>query len=83
MRILPYIFVKSDLLSVYTLIYDTNVFEIDFAYLIPANSSVRSPLENTMRFSLVFNLDNFTSEALFKSNRQKVNPMINQNKTPK
>ena len=60
-----------------------NVFEIDFAYLIPANSSVRSPLENTMRFSLVFNLDNFTSEALFKSNRQKVNPMIKQTNTPK
>lgn len=60
-----------------------NVFEIDFAYLIPANSSVRSPLENTMRFSLVFNLDNFTSEALFKSNRQKVNPMNKQNNTPK
>jgi len=55
-----------------------NVFGIDFAYLIPANSSVRSPLENTMRFSLVFDLDNFSSEALFKSNRQKTNPTNNQ-----
>ncbi len=58
-----------------------NVFGIDFAYLIPANSSVRSPLENTMRFSLVFDLDNFSSEALFKSNRQKNNPINNQKKT--
>ena len=47
-----------------------NVFGIDFAYLIPANSSVRSPLENTIRFSLVFDLENFNSESLFKSNRK-------------
>ena len=59
-----------------------NVFEIDFAYLIPANSSVRSPLENTMRFSLVFNLDSFNSENLFKSNRQKSEIRNNQLNTP-
>ena len=59
-----------------------NVFEIDFAYLIPANSSVRSPLENTMRFSLVFNLDSFNSENLFKSNRQKSEIRNNQSNTP-
>ncbi len=47
-----------------------NVFQIDFAYLIPANSSVRSPLENTMRFSLVFNLDQFDKEKLFQRNSQ-------------
>lgn len=29
----------------------------DFSYLIPANSSVRSPLENTLRFSLNFDLN--------------------------
>jgi hypothetical protein len=32
-----------------------SVFNLDFAYLIPANPAVRSPLENTLRFSLVFN----------------------------
>tara|TARA_Y100001978_G_scaffold202130_1_gene222288 strand:+ start:994 stop:2232 length:1239 start_codon:yes stop_codon:yes gene_type:complete len=53
-----------------------NVFGIDFAYLIPANSSVRSPLENTIRFSLVFDLENFNSESLFKSNRRA--PVIKQ-----
>ena len=47
-----------------------NVFQIDFAYLIPANSSVRSPLENTMRFTLVFNLDQFDKEKLFQRNSQ-------------
>lgn len=40
-----------------------NIFALDFAYLIPANSGVRSPLENTLRFSLLFDLDSFkTSE---------------------
>lgn len=32
-----------------------SVFTLDFAYLVPANPGVRSPLENTLRFSLVFN----------------------------
>jgi hypothetical protein len=32
-----------------------SVFNLDFAYLVPANPAVRSPLENTLRFSLVFN----------------------------
>ena len=31
-----------------------NVFGLDFSYLIPANQSVRSPLENTLRFTLFF-----------------------------
>ncbi|MCT4625355.1 MAG: type IX secretion system outer membrane channel protein PorV [Schleiferiaceae bacterium] len=31
-----------------------NVFGLDFSYLIPANQSVRSPLENTLRFTLYF-----------------------------
>ncbi len=50
-----------------------NVFEIDFAYLIPANASVRSPLENTMRFTLIFNLNDVDTKDLFnnKNNRQK------------
>ncbi len=38
-----------------------NVFTIDFAYLIPANQGVRSPLENTMRFSLIFDIGAFGS----------------------
>ena len=50
-----------------------NVFEIDFAYLIPANASVRSPLENTMRFTLIFNLGNFDTADLFQKK-----PPINQ-----
>ena len=33
-----------------------NVFTLDFAYLIPANQGVKSPLENTMRFSLIFDI---------------------------
>jgi len=32
-----------------------NVFGIDFAYLIPTEQ--RNPLENTLRFSLLFNFD--------------------------
>jgi len=35
------------------------VFNLDFAYLIPATSLQRSPLENTLRFTLAFNLDGF------------------------
>ncbi len=35
-----------------------NVFGLDFAYLIPASAVVRSPLENTLRFTLVFNFQN-------------------------
>lgn len=31
-----------------------SVFGLDFSYLIPANATVRSPLENTLRFSLLF-----------------------------
>lgn len=34
-----------------------NVFGLDFAYLIPASPVVRSPLENTLRFTLFFNFD--------------------------
>lgn len=33
-----------------------NLFRLDMAYLIPANSTVRSPLENTLRFTLAFDL---------------------------
>jgi hypothetical protein len=35
-----------------------NVFGLDFAYLIPATPTVTSPLENTLRFSLLFNFGN-------------------------
>jgi hypothetical protein len=37
-----------------------NIFALDVAYLIPANSTVRSPLENTLRFSLSFALGGMT-----------------------
>lgn len=33
-----------------------SIFSLDMAYLIPANSTVRSPLENTLRFTLAFDL---------------------------
>lgn len=33
-----------------------NIFQLDFAYLIPTNAQ-RSPLEDTMRFTLLFNFD--------------------------
>ncbi len=38
-----------------------NVFGLDFAYLIPADQSVRSPLENTLRFTLFFDLNSLAS----------------------
>lgn len=34
-----------------------NVFQLDFAYLFPANQTVRSPIENTLRFTLIFDFD--------------------------
>lgn len=34
-----------------------NVFGLDMSYLIPASAVVRSPLENTLRFSLIFNFN--------------------------
>lgn len=37
-----------------------NVFGLDFAYLIPASALVTSPLENTLRFTLLFNFDKAT-----------------------
>jgi len=38
-----------------------SVATIDFAYLIPANQGVKSPLENTMRLSLIFDIGSFGS----------------------
>ena len=38
-----------------------NVIAIDFAYLITAGQEVKSPLENTMRFSLIFDMGAFRS----------------------
>ncbi len=34
-----------------------NVFGMDFAYLIPSSALVRSPLENTLRFTLLFDFE--------------------------
>ena len=39
-----------------------NVFTIDMAYLIPASPTTRSPLENTLRFSMAFNIDGFLEQ---------------------
>ena len=40
-----------------------NVFGLNFSYLLPSGSGVnRNPLSNTLRFSLVWNLDNMASE---------------------
>lgn len=39
-----------------------NVFGLDFAYLIPASATVRSPLENTLRFTLFFDFENFSDQ---------------------
>lgn len=39
-----------------------NVFGLDFAYLIPANPTVVSPLENTLRFTLIFNFQDFSEQ---------------------
>lgn len=39
-----------------------NVFTIDMAYLIPASPTTRSPLENTLRFSMRFNIDGFLAQ---------------------
>lgn len=39
-----------------------NVFGLDFAYLVPTNNQ-RSPLQNTLRFTLTFDLDNFNSQG--------------------
>ena len=41
-----------------------NVFALDFAYLITANPDVKSPLENTMRFTLVFDIAAFTASSI-------------------
>lgn len=39
-----------------------NVFGLDFAYLIPASATVRSPLENTLRFTLIFDFQDFSDQ---------------------
>jgi len=39
-----------------------NVFGLDFAYLIPATPTVRSPLENTLRFTLFFGFGDSSNE---------------------
>jgi len=39
-----------------------NVFGLDFAYLVPSgNGQNRNPLSNTLRFSLLFDFDNFSN----------------------
>ncbi len=38
-----------------------NVFQLNFSYLIPVNQVQRSPLENTLRFTLAFDMDALSS----------------------
>lgn len=38
-----------------------NVFSLDFAYLVPTNGQ-RSPLQNTLRFTLTFDFDSFNAQ---------------------
>ncbi|HKG69765.1 MAG TPA: PorV/PorQ family protein, partial [Segetibacter sp.] len=39
-----------------------NVFGLNFSYLVPSGNGVsRNPLSNTVRFSLIFDLDNNTN----------------------
>jgi hypothetical protein len=39
-----------------------NVFGLDFAYLVPTQKAIRSPLQNTIRVSLVFDFDAFKAQ---------------------
>lgn len=43
-----------------------NVFGLDFAYLIPVKQN--NPLQNTLRFSLLFDFDNFKNQSSSSSN---------------
>ncbi|TVR80953.1 MAG: hypothetical protein EA409_07235 [Saprospirales bacterium] len=40
-----------------------NVFGLNFSYLVPTNAQ-RNPLDNTLRFSLIFNLDAFDTTGV-------------------
>lgn len=45
--------------------FKMNVFALDVAYLIPATKTVKSPLENTLRFTMTFDLQNlFAGEEI-------------------
>jgi long-subunit fatty acid transport protein len=45
--------------------FKLNVFALDVAYLIPATKTVKSPLENTLRFTMTFDLQNlFAGEEI-------------------
>jgi long-subunit fatty acid transport protein len=47
--------------------FKMNVFALDVAYLIPATKTVKSPLENTLRFTMTFDLQNlFAGEEIPK-----------------
>ncbi len=39
-----------------------NVFGLDFSYLIPAGNFNNSPLSNTWRFSLIFDMDALSNQ---------------------
>lgn len=49
-----------------------NVFGLDFSYLVPSGSGVsRNPLSNTLRFSLLFNFDDFSKMVNSSSKNDK------------
>jgi hypothetical protein len=49
-----------------------NVFGLNFSYLIPSGNGVnRNPLSNTLRFSLIFDLDNNTNGSNSTNNTNK------------
>jgi hypothetical protein len=49
-----------------------NVFGLNFSYLIPSGNGVnRNPLSNTLRFSLIFDLDNNTNGSNATNNTNK------------
>jgi hypothetical protein len=49
-----------------------NVFGLNFSYLIPSGNGVnRNPLSNTLRFSLIFDLDNNTNGSNASANTNK------------
>ncbi len=52
-----------------------NIFELDFSYLIPVNG-MRSPLENTLRFTLLFNFD------MLKRNTKITSPRASERVSP-
>jgi hypothetical protein len=50
-----------------------SIFGLDFSYLVPT-STVKNPLDNTLRFSLLFDFNKSASDPLFKKKDASVTP---------